>query len=75
VLQLLALEDGKHDSATEDYGTFKVIVTKIHARNPDAAIDQAKERAPALEDADKLVAVPESSWHVFERATTFRRVG
>lgn len=68
---LAPLDDGE---GTE-YVTFKVVVTKIKARNPDAALEQAQERAPDLKKSERLVAVPESSWHVFEPATSWKKVG
>jgi hypothetical protein len=63
------------EGAGTEYDAFKVVVTKIRARNPDAAIEQAQERAPDLKKCEQLVAVPESSWHVFAPATTWKKVG
>jgi hypothetical protein len=61
-------------SATRDYGTFEVVITRIEARTPDAALEAAQERVPDLKKAPACVAVPESSWHLFEPATSWKRV-
>lgn len=62
------------DGAGTDYVTYKVAVKHVEARTPDRAIEIAQERAPDLKKCPRLVAVPVSSWHKFEPATTWTKV-